>query len=310
MTRRYTYLHCAASVVGLYIFLTDTSSNIQWMYDQIGTLLDSDIAVVLAVAIGGVTFMAVSTRCWQERQYASSLMFALAWLICTVFSFTATADRMASRYHAKHEKLAAVHAEHASKREAVQKARKGVDTWCGQWGSRARTLCNAYKANLREAESAYDPSKLAPPAFALGVTISKITGGAISTSQVDLYQPLLAPIALLFAGLLLAWGVNGQVVEPEFSFEASSKASLEAKLKRFWVGFEAEHGRHPTVAEMTSNTGIEEGTCRYHRKKFAGEDCEPKRRQRAEAKKESSTDIAAHERKLIFPAEFRPNAAS
>lgn len=96
MERKYDLLHWIAIPCGLTAITVNIASDTQWMYEATGTLLDTNIAMIITIGVVGAVVLSMAMKGWQEKQIVSALAMLILWVACQAFSFGATAERVAS----------------------------------------------------------------------------------------------------------------------------------------------------------------------------------------------------------------------
>ena len=205
-------------------------------------------------------------------------MLLIGYFAAVTFSLSATLDRVASQRDVKMERIWSAdpeiqrlvkvrdRMEYMATREATEGKRDRRGRVISPAGKGA-----AYDAAFAEAKIAKDLiAKRKSELDSLGKRISAMTGGYVTIEQASVYQPCILPVALLILGQwLVAFGLSGRKVKPEFDVSLTGRAADHDKVLRFTRQFQATHQRQPTPSEVRAALGMTATKARRHLRSVA-----------------------------------------
>lgn len=261
MTKRiHTPLYVVSAMIGGSCLFADTASNVQYVYNQTDTLLDSTILAVVAVAAGTAFALTAAFEAGRQRAYGVWLILVAAFLIGATFSLTATADRTNNQRLAALTKVWNADTQHASMFEDWRVRRRLADKECAPANGGRGPQCAMAEDRAHEARKELEARRLE-----LDVTAQAIHAYLpfIPVPIAAKLAPMSLPVALfLLANALLAFGLGGKKVEPEFTIELSGKAAQVDKAKRYVKQYRQQYGKAPNVVELRRAVGVSEGIAR------------------------------------------------
>jgi len=241
-----------AQIIGMTHVLTDAGSNVEFMWRQLGTIWDTNLLMVIVVAIGGAFALSVVIKSWQQKDYVLALWVFLGFCFASIFSLSATYNRVATTSQVAAQEILKNDEEYKSLYLIYQSAVRdaGIECSPGRGGrgdncEKAEIAVTALKEKLdRRADK----------------LVVKLPG--LSSEVTAMLPNLMAPLALyIFANCLVAFGLNGRIVRPEFELTAPEKPI--DKARRFVVNYIETNGCKPSVGLVVDRTGV---TAYYARK--------------------------------------------
>jgi len=236
----------------------DVVSNVDFMYASTGKLFDSSIAAVVAVALGTAFALTASLAALRQRAVVAAIMLFFGFLLGAGFSLSATLDRVATQRDVALAKVWTSDPEIASLQGSLMTLRAQTAAECGTGvGDKCRKLREA----LESETAAIGPQIAARQAKldSMGQRIAAMLP-FLSVEQASMYQPVLLPIALfVLANWLLAFGLSGAPVIPEFDIRLSGRAEQEERAKRYVTQYKGQFNRAPNVVELRRALQVSEG---------------------------------------------------
>lgn len=261
MTKRmHTPLYVVSAMIGGACLFADTASNVQYVYNQTDTFLDSTILAVVAVAAGTAFALTAAFEAGRQRSYGVWGILVMAFLIGATFSLTATADRTNNQRLTALTKVWKADAQHENLLASWKYRRGKADAECSPAKGGIGRLCRDAEESAVQAKTDLEARRLE----------LDVTAQAIHTYlpfvPVDIASklaPMSLPIALfLLANALLAFGLGGKKVEPEFRIELTGKAADKDKATRYVKQYREQYGKAPNVIELRRAVGVSEGIAR------------------------------------------------
>lgn len=241
MKREYTSLHVMAQIIGMTHVLTDAGSNVEFMWRQLGTIWDTNLLMVIVVAIGGAFALSVVIKSWQQKDYVLALWVFLGFCFASIFSLSATYNRVATTSQVAAQEILKNDEEYKSLYLIYQSAVRdaGIECSPGRGGrgdncEKAETAVTALKKKLKVRKGELD------------VNFAGVSG--------DLTM-LALPLALWVLGNgLLAFGINGRKIPPEFVLDKPD--TPQEKARRFVLEYVSTNGKTPTLKLVMERTGV------------------------------------------------------
>lgn len=262
----YTPWHYLTMTVGAALIGTDVLSNVQFALETTGTLWDSTILAVIAVAAGTMVALAAAVDAVfgaiRRRSISGVLVGAVllvGFALGAGFSLTATLDRVASQRDAKLERLWSQNADIRvlqSQRLAMVRA-KNVECATG-YGPKCKSLERQMSVQMPALEAKIDAIRAGLDPMGQRVTeAARLLGFDVSVRQAALWQPMLLPAALFLLGnFLFSYGFGGEQRKPEFELRLNGRADAEARLARYVEQFESAFDRSPTAIDIEQALGV------------------------------------------------------
>lgn len=267
--------HYVAISAGVIAQGADITNNLEWAIEASGKLVDSTNLVILSVGIGTIaTAGALGAVLKSNRSVMGRLAWfaplLLVWSVCALFSLAISADRLASQRDAKLAKAGLTAGAIQISEELLARATEKADEYCipaAKVKPRSRDFfaaeCDRWRKKIDHETDMIRRMRSEPPATgdSLGPRVQRVveilTGYQIDPKDVGVIVPLLAPLGLLLLGsILTGWGVAGERIAPEFSFEATGKNAEEAKAQRYIQGYQEANGAKPTRREIQEALGV------------------------------------------------------
>ena len=252
MKREHTMFHITAGLFGQVAIMADAGSNVEFMYQQTGTLFDTNVLIVVVIAMCNAIALAAAIKAFQQGDRIVPIALALGFFCASVFSLSATYNRVATASHATAQVILNNDDEYKALYLIYQSAVRDAGLECspGRGGrgdncEKAEIAVTALKEKLdRRADK----------------LVVKLPG--LSSEVTAMLPNLMAPLALyIFANCLVAFGLNGRIVRPEFELAAPDKPI--DKARRFVVNYIEANGCKPSVGLVVDRTGV---TAYYARK--------------------------------------------
>lgn len=253
MTKRVlTPLHVVAASTGVFITATEIASNTEHMMHQTGTLFDPAVAAAVAVSIGVTITLACAIQAFRQWNVLTGTWLFLAFALGAGYTLSTTFDRVATARDRAMAKVWASDPQHQEIFAIYQRVAQKVALECGA-GNGPR--CEANRASMVQATSTLYMRR--GELDSMGKRFAALTGNRVSVDTASSFQPMLMPVALFLMGaFLVAFGIGGQRVPPEFDTGLTGRAAIEGKTKRFVAAFRAEHGRDPKPTEIARAIGV------------------------------------------------------
>lgn len=258
--RIHTPLYVVTAMIGGSCLFADTASNVQYVYNQTETMLDSTILAVVTVAAGTAFALTAAFEAGRNRAFGLWLFLVMAFGLGAAFSLTATADRTNNQRLVALTKVWNADTQHQTLFEDWRLRRRLADKECSPAKGGRGPQCAMAEDRAHEARRELEERRLA-----LDVTAQAIHSYLpfISVEIASKLSPMTLPVALfLLANALLAFGLGGKKVEPEFDVSLTGRAADEDKARRYTKAFREQHGRAPNVIELRRATGVSEGIAR------------------------------------------------
>lgn len=261
MTKRtHTPLYVVSAMIGGSCLFADTASNVQYVYNQTETMLDSTILAVVTVAAGTAFALTAAFEAGRQRSYGVWLFLILAFCLGATFSLTATADRTNNQRLAALTKVWTADPQHQSLYQDWRKRRARADDECAPKRGGRGKLCESEELRAVEARTELEHRRME-----LDVTAQAIHAYMpfVPVDIASKLAPMSLPVALfLLANALLAFGLGGKKVEPEFVIQLTGRAADEDKAKRYVKQYKDQYGKAPNVIELRRAVGVSEGVAR------------------------------------------------
>ncbi len=276
--KTYHTIHAAAILGGTLAVFSNMGSDLQWGYEQSGTWLDSNNAIIASLSIGSlVASGAVGAAISSNRTMVSRTLWSFGligvWLICSTFSLAVSTDRIASARDKSMAAKAATSEARTVTEKLVEHAEARVNKWCATRRGKVRNhvKCKRWtKTADRERqllENYRESPDLSPDSLGPRIArVAQIFGHDMLASDVNVVVPLMAPLGLLMLGsILLAFGMAGERVEPEFDVPVDD---VEERAKRMIEAFLAS-GKRPTIMQVSTTIGVGKQRARRMIKEYA-----------------------------------------
>lgn len=265
MKRTYPPLYVVATCVGILCIITDVASNIEFGLEQTGTLFDSTIIAIVAVASGTVIALSCAMAALRACHIVLTIMLSLGFLLGAAFSLSATLDRVATQ---RDNKLTSVWSKDLEIQELFKRKAWIVRAATDECRKTSRRYpdgngpaCQSIRGEIPLIDMQIQVRKA--HLDSLGRRISAMTAGHVTIEQASLYQPCILPVALFILGnWLVAFGLNGRMIKPEFEIKLTGRAELEAKAERYADAFQAQKGRLPKPSELEEVLGVSTAVAR------------------------------------------------
>jgi len=236
----------------------DVVSNVDFMYASTNNLFDSSIAAVVAVALGTAFALTASLTAFRQRMFVAGIMLLLGFALGAGFSLSATLDRVATQRDAALTKVWANDPELVALKESLAdlRARKTQECATGD-GPKCKALTDAAadEAIKMQPLIAAREAKLDSMGQRIAAMLPFMT-----VEQASMYQPVLLPVALfVLANWLLAFGLSGAPVVPEFDIQLTGRAEQEERAKRYVTQYRSQFNRAPNVVELRKALQVSEG---------------------------------------------------
>lgn len=219
-----------ATGVGITLCGVETWLNAEHIAKTEG-LVSSLVAAVVVASIGAAAALPLAERAAKASQKAKALGLALFFLLMVCFSFSASVDRVGGK---KDGEIAAARTDNnrvALAREAYTTAQKAAEAECAKIRG---TRCRAAEKTASEARK----SLAEKPAERVEDSMAKRISAAmpfLTAEDVELYQPLVLPLALQLGGfLMLALGLSPKEriePKPKARRKPRKKAAVKPKAK-------------------------------------------------------------------------------
>lgn len=244
----HTVFHVVCILSGLAIMGSDVGNNVDFMYQQTKTLLDTNVLAVIAVALGtalGLTAIFIAIR---ERKVIMAIMLIVGTLLGAAFSVTATLDRVATLRDQSLESVRMKDSIYVALRSELIKTIQDTATECSpKKGGRGP---NCLKGEDQVAALKDQLEKRDLELDSLGKRLATLFP-FMSVKMASIAQPLLLPFALFLLGnCLFAFGCAGKLVKviPQQSFEfVDPRTALEDQVAKFKASYVAKEGREPSA---------------------------------------------------------------
>lgn len=263
MQRERTPGHWAAAGLGMICLGVSTWTNVQEIHSRTKDWADSTILMVVAVSVAAAFALVYAFKAWHEGLWPKAVILFLGFIFGAGCEITTTLDRVATQRDAKMHSIWSSDKkwQHYSKVEQDENylASRECTKVVGTRGHTDGPVCQAHRNE--EAIARDLRMKRETELDSLGQRLSAMTLGAVSPKLASLYQPVLWPFALwlLFNGLL-AFGLDGREIEPEFNFEQKGRKADLAKAGRFIDGYKSSHGQLPSIHEVVEACDVKEYT--------------------------------------------------
>lgn len=268
MKRKWHTLHIIALVVGGYIIATEIFSNVEHIIHGTKSLFNPAVFTAIGVSIGTVFAFTMAMDSLEEWKKLSSWVNAsglmVSFIFGTAFTLSTTLDRTAT---ARDSQLAAIwknDSEMNSLQDIFQKVSYQAARECG---SGRGQRCEAISAEVKIAQSRIDQKR--NNLDSMGKRISAATGGMIDAETASIYQPMFMPIAMFLMGtFMIAYGMKGRIVRPEFNLGLTGMAAKEDKARRFINEYRTVNKSLPSIAEIKTIAGVSYPTAKTYLKKY------------------------------------------
>lgn len=259
MTKReHRPLHVVCASVGALCMGVDVVSNVDFMYASTGKLFDSSIAAVVAVALGTAFALTASLAALRQRAIVAAIMLFFGFLLGAGFSLSATLDRVATQRDVALAKVWDNDPELAAMKESLADLRQRKMQECATGdGPKCKALTDAVE--IEAVKSAPLIAAREARLDSMGQRIAAMIP-ALTVEQASMYQPVLLPVALfVLANWLLAFGLSGAPVIPEFDIRLTGRAEQEERAKRYVTQYKGQFNRAPNVVELRRALQVSEG---------------------------------------------------
>lgn len=257
MRRVLTPLHVVAASVGILCTAVEVLSNVEHSVQQTKTLYDPAVASVVATSIGVTIALACAMEAFRQRHLINGFMLLAAFALGAAYTITTTLDRVATNRDAALAKKWDGDAQIKDLVALQQRVSYMAARECA--GGRGQK-CDAISAEVKIADKRLADRR--GELDSMGKRLAAIVPG-IDASTASLYQPMLLPVSLFIMGAwLVAFGINGKKVQPEFRCELAGRDALEARAEKFADAFQAQHGRVPKPLELQRELGIKVAAAR------------------------------------------------
>ena len=255
MNRVHSPLHICAASVGVLCVLVELLSNTQHIHHMVQSYADPAVLAAVATSIGVTIALTCAMAAFRQWHVVNGSMLLVTFLLGAAYTLSTTLDRTSSARDAALAKVWASDQTHEELRQLLRRVTYAAARSCAGSGAKSKACLDATpeidvaKRRIEERRGELD---------AMGRRLAAIVPG-ITPAQASLYQPMLLPVTLFLMGsFLLAFGINGKTVQPEFKVELCGRDALLDKARRFTAEFKAKNGRSPKIAEVSKALGVTE----------------------------------------------------
>ena len=268
MKRKWHTLHIIALVVGGYIIATEIFSNVEHIVHGTKSLFNPAVFTAIGVSIGTVFAFTMAMDSLEEWKKLSSWVNAtgliVACLFGTAFTLSTTLDRTAT---ARDSQLASLWKNDSELNSLMDILHKVSYQSARECGSGRGQKCEAILAEVKITQTRIDKKRASLDS--MGMRISALSGGMIDAKTASIYQPMFMPIAMFLMGIfMIAYGMKGRMVKPEFNLGLTGMAAKEDKARRFINEFRTTNNSLPSVAEIKTIAGVSYPTAKIYLKKY------------------------------------------
>jgi len=269
MKRKWSTLHIIALLVGGYILITEIFSNVEHIVHGTKSLYNPAVFTAIGVSIGTVFAFAMAMDALEDWKKLSSWVNAtglmIAFLFGTAFTLSTTLDRTAT---ARDSQLTSVWKNDPEMNSLMNIFHKVSYQSARECGSGRGQKCEAISAEVKIAQTRIEQRRASLDS--MGKRISAATGGLIDAETASIYQPMFMPIAMFLMGtFMIAYGMKGRLVKPEFNLGLTGMAAKEDKARRFINEFRTINNSLPSVAEIKTIAGVSYPTAKTYLKKYS-----------------------------------------
>lgn len=268
MKRKWTALHLAGLGIGGYIVATEVISNVEHIVHGTQSLYNPAVFTAIGVSIGTVFAFAMAMDALEDWKKLSSWVNAMgllaAFVFGTAFTLSTTLDRTAT---ARDTHLAKVW-KNDQEMDSLMKIFQNVSYQAArECGTGRGQKCEAISAEVKVAQLRIDQRRNSLDS--MGKRISVATGGLIEPDVASIFQPMFMPIAMFLMGtFMVAYGVKGRAVKPEFNVGLTGMAAKEDTARRFITEYRQTNNKCPTAAAVRKVAGVSDPTARMYLKKY------------------------------------------
>ena len=265
MKRTYTPTHMMAATAGAACLASEIYANCQYTYSQAGSWSDPALCATVVISVSGACALSVAFAALRQCEVFSTLVGAarvLAFGVAALFSLSTTFERTTAQRDTMITKRLSASPEYGELRSESGGLRRQQVSEC-LTGEGPR--CSYYNKRIGQIE--YRLSEIKSEADSSGMRIAEML--ELDPGWVSRWQPTLLPIALfLFANFLVAFGLDGCSVEPEFVIEESGQAAGDARASRYAETFRSQYGRAPRPIEYINTLGVTPAVAGRYARKF------------------------------------------
>ena len=200
-TSTYPIVKLVATALGIAICGVETWLNAEYIAQAEGWG-SSLVAVVITASVGAAAALPIAEHACKSGQWLKGAGLILFFLLMAGFSLTSSLARMGGKHDGEVSAARAGNARVTLAREAYDAAKSAAEAECADGrGNR----CRAAEKAVTEARKGLQEAPIQRQEDPMARRIAAVL--PVSQQTVELYQPLLAPLALQLGGfLLLAFG--------------------------------------------------------------------------------------------------------
>jgi hypothetical protein len=262
-------IHWVALFVGVLAAFVEGLSNVDDIAHKVGTLYDPGVFAAAVTSIGAAVLLAFTIKSFQQKHFFVGFGLALTLVFTAAYTMSTTLNRTSD---ARQKSLAKVYEADGQWQQLFKAYKATSDRQAWECGQGAGVKCNNNTAaailaldQVRKRQSELDAmgQQVQWMLSLVGINTSVETAGRI--------QPLFLPLALFLLGMMcIAFGENGEWVEPEFDTKLVGREAIEDKVKRFIEAYKtANNGATPPVSQVQKVANIKEWQARTLVKKYA-----------------------------------------
>lgn len=262
-------IHWVALFVGILAAFVEGISNIEDISHKVGTLYDPGVFAAAVTSIGAAVLLAFTIKAFQQRHFLVGVGLVLTLLFTAGYTISTTLTRTAET---RQKALTKTFESDAQWKQLFNVYKQTSDRQASECGMGAGPKClnnstaailalGAMKKRQDELDAMGQQVKWM---FALvKVEMDVDTAGRI--------QPMFLPIALFLLGMMcIAFGENGEWVNPEFDTKLIGREAVEDKVRRYIEAYKsANGGSPPPISQVQKVADIKEWQARTLVKKFA-----------------------------------------
>lgn len=259
-------IHWIALCIGVIAAAVEGLSNVEDIAHKIGYYNDPAVFAAAITSIGAAVLLAFTIKAINQKHFfvASGLFVTL--IATAGYTMSTTLNRTADARQKALSKIYEADAQYQQLSKLYKSVSERTAWECGQGaGPKCQNNKDAMikaRSDLILRENSLDAmgNQVQWMLSTIGVRMDVDTAGKI--------QPLFLPISLFLLGMMcIAFGENGEYVEPEFDTTLTGNAAVEDKVKRFIIQYRTVNGTTPPVSQILKVADIKEWKARTLLKK-------------------------------------------
>jgi hypothetical protein len=261
-------IHYIALCVGGLAAFVEGLSNVDHIQKAVGTLYDPGVFAAAVTSLGAAVLLAFSIKAFNQRHFIVGLGLVATLIVTAAYTMSTTLVRTSEVRHNSLVKAYKADMQWQTLAENVKALSNRANSECSLG---AGPKCEANRSAMYLAMTKLQSREIELDSMGNQVKFMLgLSGVNVSVDVAGRIQPMFLPLALFLLGMIaIAFGENGEWVEPEFKTDLQGAKAEVAKAKRFIEAYKSSNGIVPSPSDIAKVVNISEFRARAILKKVS-----------------------------------------